>query len=414
MIYIYTYILNAKPETQHKLEIENTGSQALNIARIPSIKNGTQNKSDDKLYTSIFSILNQIIRKMGSSSDNGIIKYLPITLDAQGNKNSTKQLEDIKLTTEYSELLTLPEPYKPIRLTLFYIDGAKNIWKSALIYHFFKLNQHLDMYIVDTDKFDIALAEFNELYTNLQRIAKSDNVLNTLYSYYCNNESKDDTDINTVSAIIKGNDSVKTFISILKGLKGTSILSCSPPENSNNMFKSATQSSTPAPTQQSRRLTRRVSSTKFPSHRIRRESSKKRSIQEISTPERVYSMAKATSVKAELSKKANSYVNTVCPVSDDSNSVNDIKMQIVKNAFEKSTQPYRNNANQANKISCLKKMLSAKNTSKLNSRTKKLNLKGMEKIALREAIEEHASIKGANNIKYKLAKLGVLDALSKF
>jgi hypothetical protein len=119
-------------------------------------------------------------------------------------------------------------------------------------------------------------------------------------------------------------------------------------------------------------------------------------------------------------KSTTSPNNIMCPLDD--NSVNDIKKQIVNNVFEKVVkQPYNNNVNKDTKIACLKKMLSAKNTSKLNNRTKKLNLKGMEKIALRKAIEEHSLkkdehslIKGENNIKYKLAKLGVLDTLSEF
>jgi hypothetical protein len=61
--------------------------------------------------------------------------------------------------------------------------------------------------------------------------------------------------------------------------------------------------------------------------------------------------------------------------------------------------------------------LASKSFNQINNaelKKQRRKLKGSEILALRSAIEKHPHIIGENDIKYKIAKLGLLDALSKF
>jgi citrate lyase gamma subunit len=126
-------------------------------------------------------------------------------------------------------------------------------------------------------------------------------------------------------------------------------------------------------------------------------------------------------------KKPSSVNIDKCPVND--TDVDLIKKSIVDRAFEElnktainNLKPYKYNNNniRANKIECLKNILSAKNNAINNTviKTQKRKLTGKAIVELRKHIETESKNNTTNTnitqVDYTKAKLGVLAALSKF
>jgi hypothetical protein len=115
------------------------------------------------------------------------------------------------------------------------------------------------------------------------------------------------------------------------------------------------------------------------------------------------------------SLKTQKNVKTIRP---ESGNIDIIKKQILDNVFKEiNPPPYNQNNKALAKIESLKETLASKTFNQINNselKTQKRKLKGLEILALRNAIEKHATKKGNSDIKYKLAKLGLLNALSKF